>query len=110
MSDFDLPFIVTISVSIIAVVLTYVDMRRRLKREREFSKSMANLINTLREELQLFRKQSMTSEDIERQKLLFKQGQQQWKQITDIGKLIGWAIKQAQNEEDQDNEEDDEED
>lgn len=39
--------IVTISVSIVAVAITYVDMRRRLKQEREFSKSMANLINTL---------------------------------------------------------------
>jgi hypothetical protein len=108
-SDFDLPFILTISVSIIAVVITYVDMRRRLKQEQEFSKSMANLINTLREELELFRKQSMTSEDLKRQELLFKQGQQQWKQITDIGKLVGWAIKQAQNEEDENNEENEEE-
>ena len=32
LSNFDLPFVVTISVSIIAVVLTYVDMRRRLAR------------------------------------------------------------------------------
>jgi hypothetical protein len=96
---------VTISVSIIAVVLTYVDMRRRLKQEREFSKSMATLVNTLREELELFRKQSKTSEDLKRQELLFKQGQQQWKQITDIGKLVGWAIKQAQNEEDENDEE-----
>ena len=109
MSDFDLPFILTISVSIIAVVITYVDMRRRLKQEQEFSKSMANLINTLREELELFRKQSMTSEDLKRQELLFKQGQQQWKQITDIGKLVGWVIKQAQNEEDENNEENEEE-
>jgi len=108
-SDFDLPFILTISVSIIAVVITYVDMRRRLKQEQEFSKSMANLINTLREELELFRKQSMTSEDLKRQELLFKQGQQQWKQITDIGKLVGWVIKQAQNEEDENNEENEEE-
>ena len=84
-------------------------MRRRLKQEQEFSKSMANLINTLREELELFRKQSMTSEDLKRQELLFKQGQQQWKQITDIGKLVGWVIKQAKNEEDENNEENEEE-
>jgi len=85
-------------------------MRRRLKQEREFSKSMANLINTLREELELFRKQSMTSEDLKRQELLFKQGQQQWKQITDIGKLVLSAIKQAQNDEDKNNKEAEEED
>jgi hypothetical protein len=91
--------VVTISVSIIAVAITYVDMRRRLKQEREFSKSMANLINTLREELELFRKQSMTSEDVKRQELLFKQGQQQWSQIKDIGKLIGWVIEHTKNNE-----------
>ena len=91
--------IVTISVSIIAVAITYIDMRRRLKQEREFSKSMANLINTLREELELFRKQSMTSEDVKRQELLFKQGQQQWSQIKDIGKLIGWVIEHTKNNE-----------
>lgn len=102
--------IVTISVSIIAVAISYIDMRRRLEQERKFSKSMADLINTLREELELFRKQSKTSEDIKKQELLFKQGQQQWKQVTDIGKLFGWFIKQAQNEEDENNEEDEEED
>jgi hypothetical protein len=91
--------VITVSVSIIAVAITYVDMRKRLKQEEKFSKSMANLINTLREELELFRKQSMTSEEIKKQELLFKREQQQWKQITDIGKVIGWAIKQAQNEE-----------
>jgi hypothetical protein len=101
--------IATISVSIIAVVITYLDMRRKLKQEREFSKSMANLINTLREELELFRKQSKTSEDLKRQELLFKQGQQQWKQITDIGKLVLGAIKQAQNEEEENDEEEEEE-
>jgi hypothetical protein len=101
--------IATISVSIIAVVITYLDMRRKLKQEREFSKSMANLINTLREELELFRKQSKTSEDLKRQELLFKQGQQQWKQITDIGKLVLGAIKQAQNEEEENDEEEQEE-
>jgi len=92
--------IVTISVSIIAVAITYIDMRRRLKQEREFSQSMANLINTLREELEIFRKQSKTSEDIKRQELLFKQGQQQWKQITDIGRAIGKILEYAGNAED----------
>jgi len=101
--------VVTISVSIVAVAISYVDMRRRLRQEREFSKSMADLIITLREESELFRKQSKTSEDIKRQELLFKQGQQQWKQITDIGKLVGWVIKQTQNDDYENNEEDEEE-
>lgn len=76
-------------------------MRRRLKQEREFSQSMANLINTLREELQLFRKQSMTNEDLKRQELLAKKGEQQWKQITDIATGIYRVLKDSEeNEED----------
>jgi len=63
---------------------------------------MANLINTLREELELFRKQSRTTEDIERQKLLAQQGKQQWKQVTDIGKAIGWILEHAGDAEDED--------
>lgn len=98
MADFDLPFAVTISVSIIAVVLAYVDMRRRLKAERDFNKSMAKLVNTLREELELFRKQSKTSEDLERQKLLAQQSQQQWKQLKDVAKGIGWLLEHAEND------------
>lgn len=70
MADFDLPFILTLSVSIVAVIVSYIDMRRRLKQERELSQLMANLINTLREELKLFKKQSKTSEDIKRRKRL----------------------------------------
>jgi ABC-type transport system involved in cytochrome bd biosynthesis fused ATPase/permease subunit len=98
---FELFPILTLCVSIIAVILTYVDMRKRLSQEQEFSKSMANLINTLREELKLFRKKSSTSDDIERQKLLFKKEQQQWNQFKDIAKAIGWFMEQAENEEDE---------
>jgi len=84
-----LPFVVALSVSIIAVILTYIDMRRRLKQEREFSKSMANLINILREELELFGKQSRTSEDIQRQRFLARREQQQWNRIKDFASAIG---------------------
>jgi hypothetical protein len=98
--DYDLVAILSLSVSIIAVIVAYVDMRRRLKQEQELSKSMAELVNTLREELELFRKQSKTSEDIERQKLLAQQGKQQWKQLTDIAKGIGWFLKQVEENED----------
>jgi pilus assembly protein TadC len=107
LTNLDLPFAITISVSIIAVILTYIDMRRRLRQEREFSQSMAKLINTLREELELFRKQSNTSEDLRRQELLLKKEKQQWKQITDIFKGAYTALKDSEeNEEDEDNEED----
>lgn len=99
LSDFDLPFVLSISVSIVAVFLTYLDMRRRLKQEREFSQSMANLVNTLREELELFRKQSKTNEDLRRQELLAKREKQQWKQITDIAKGIGWFLEHAEDNE-----------
>lgn len=74
------------------VLITYIDMRRRLKQDREVSQQMANLINTLREELQILRKQSKTSEDLKRQEVLAKREKQQWKQITDIAKGIGWLI------------------
>jgi hypothetical protein len=96
--DYDLVAILSLSVSIFAVIIAYVDMRRRLKAEREFNKSMARLVNTLREELELFRKQSKTSEDLERQKLLAQQGQKQWKQLKDIAKAIGWILEHAEND------------
>lgn len=99
LSNFDLPFVVALSVSIVAVILTYIDMRRRLKQEREFSKSMANLINTLREELELFRKQSRTSEDIQRQRLLAQREQQQWNRIKDFASAIGWILEHAEDDE-----------
>lgn len=99
MSGFDLPFVLTLSISIVAVILTYIDIRRRLGQERDFSQSMANLINTLREELELFRKQSMTSEDVKRQKLLAQREQQQWNRIKDVAKAIGWFLEHAEDEE-----------
>lgn len=97
MSGFDLFSILSLSVSIIAVAISYLDMRRRLRQEREVSQHMANLINTLREELELFRKQSRTNEDLKRQELLAKRGKQQWKQITDVAKGLGWLIKRFED-------------
>jgi hypothetical protein len=96
LSDFDLPFILTISVSIIAVVLAYFDMRRRLKQEREFSQEMAKLINTLREELQLFR---TSASDTTRQNLLAQREEQQWNRLKDVGKAIGWILEHAEDDE-----------
>jgi hypothetical protein len=92
--------IVSLCVSVVAVILTYVDMRKRLSQEQEFSKSMATLITTLREELKLFRKPS-SSNDIEKQKLLFKKEQHQWNQLKDVAKAVGWFMEQAENEEDE---------
>jgi len=59
---------------------------------------MANLINTLREELGLVRKQSKTSEDLDRQKLLVKREQQQWNRMKDVFKAIGWFLEHAEDE------------
>jgi hypothetical protein len=101
LSDFDLAFALSLSVSIIAVVLTYVDMRRRLKQEREFSKSMVELINTLREELQLFRKQSKANEDLELLRILMETEDRQWKRTIELGKLTG-VFKNANDNKGQD--------
>ena len=76
-------------------------MRRRLKQEQEFSKSMAKLINTFREELKLFRKSSKTDEDIERQKLLLKRGKHQWNQLKDIGKLGKFLLEHTDDSEEE---------
>lgn len=97
MSDLDVASALTLSVSIIAVILSYIDMRRRLKQEQEASQSMAELINTLREELELFRKRSMTNEELQRQKVLVQREKQQWKQITDIGEAIGWILEYSED-------------
>ena len=99
MADFDLQSVVALSVSIIAVVISYIDMRRRLKHEREASQSMANLINTLREELELFRKQSKTNEDLARQRLLAQREQQQWNRMKDVAKTIGWFLEHMEDTE-----------
>jgi len=89
LSDFDLAFTLSLSVSIIAVVLTYVDMRRRLKQEREFSRGMAELINIMREELQLFRKQSSINMDLEFLKILTQREELAFKRVMELGKATG---------------------
>ena len=91
-------------ISIIAVFLFYIDMRQRLKQEQEASKSMLNLINVMREELNLFIEQitkgRLTNEELERQKLLQRQQEQKWRQAKDIFKGIKWLaeIVGAENE------------
>lgn len=98
----DVTFLLTFGVSLVAVILSYIDIRIRLKQQREFSKSFAKLVNTLREELKLFRKQSKTSEDIRRQKILAQREQQQWNQIKDVAKAIGWFLEHAEEEYEED--------
>jgi len=102
LSDLDLPFVLTLGVSIVAVILTYIDMRRRLKQQQDFSKSFVKLVNTLREELKLFRKQSKgvsaTGQELEKQKILAQKEQQQWNQLKDIAKGIGWILEHTEED------------
>ena len=89
-------------VSIIAVILTYVDMRRRLKQEQDALKFMLELINVMREELRLFREQvgksRLTSQELERQKLLQREQEQKWRQAKDVFKAIRWLADTGNSE------------
>jgi len=99
---FEFISIITVCVSIIAVILAYVDMRRRLKEQQEFSKLFMKLLDTLREELKLFKKQSKgvssTKQELAREKLLAQREGQQWKQIKDVGKAIGWILEHTEDD------------
>lgn len=79
-------------ISLIAVILFYIDMRSRLKQEEDASKSMLDLINIMKDELQLFREQmnkgKPSSEELERQKLLQRQEELKWREARDIIKGI----------------------
>jgi len=97
--DFNILSISALCISIVAVILAYVDMRRKLRQEREFSRSMADLIGTLREELELFRKQSITGNESKRQQLLTQRENEQWSRLKDVAKAIGWILEHNQEEE-----------
>ena len=101
MTDFDLLFTaLSLLVSVAMVVITYIDMRRRLRQEREtasaVSRSMAKLIDTLREELRLLRS---SSQDTAKQQLLAEREKQQWDRLKDVGKAIGWFLEHAEDDE-----------
>lgn len=57
---------------------------------------MAKLIETLREELKLFRN---SSQDTVRQNLLAQREEQQWNRLKDVGKTIGWLFEHAEDDE-----------
>jgi len=98
----DPTFWLPLAVSIIAVILFYIDMRRRFKQEQDSSKALAELVSSMREELKLFRKQlegsALSRTELERQKLLAQREQQQWKKIRDIGKTIGWILEHSEDD------------
>lgn len=74
-------------------------MRWRVKKEQAASASMAQMVNLMREELDLFRKQiqsgHLSSQEIERQKLLQRQGELQWRKTLDAIKGLKWLAKLA---------------
>ena len=109
MSDFDIPFLLTFGVSLAMVLITYIDMRKRLKEQQVFSKLSMELLGTLKEELKLFREQpkgvSTTKQELKRQKILADREKQQWNKIKDVAKAIGWIWEHT---EDDSEEEDDE--
>ena len=106
MVDLDVTFLLTFGISLVTAILFYVDMRRRLKEQQEFSKLFMKLLDTLREELKLFKKHSKgvstTKQELEREKILAQRERQQWKQIKDVAKAIGWILEHTED----DNEED----
>ena len=59
------------------------------------------LINTMREELQLFRKKSMANDDLKRQQLLAQKGQQQWNRMKDVARGIGWFLDRMEDAEEE---------
>ena len=76
-------------------------MRQRQKQDRELMDKQAELIGTFKEELDFFRTQfnrreqsNLTKQELERQRLLQRQSEQQWRQLRDIGKVVGWMLKQ----------------
>ena len=101
MVDLDLTFFLTFGVSLVTVILFYIDMRRRLTEQQEFSKLFMKLLGTLREELKLFKKQSKgvsaTKQELEREKILAQREIQQWRQIKDVAKAIGWLLEYTED-------------
>jgi ATP-dependent Zn protease len=72
MADLSDPtFWIPTAISIVAVLLFYLDMRGRIKREEKASTEMAQMMKVLKDELDLFRSQrqagKVTSQDIAKQ-------------------------------------------
>jgi hypothetical protein len=101
----EITFWIPVIISVFAVILFYVDMRRRLKQEQDASKSMLDLINVMREELTLFREQigrgKLSNEEFERQKLLQRQEELKWRKARDIVKGIKWLAENVDDTEDE---------
>jgi hypothetical protein len=94
-------------ISIIAVIITLIEVRHAMKQEK-LSKTMLDLVNDMRKELRIFRvqanKSSLSSEELKKQQLLLREQEQKWKQVNDLAKGFKWFVEMSQtsNEEDED--------
>lgn len=98
----DFTFWLPFGVSIVAVIisfLTYLVMRRGLQQESEVSRSLIELVSTLREQLDLVRRGQLSTAEIKRQRLLQRREELQWRKFRDLAKGIGWLLEQASDEE-----------
>ena len=90
----DLAFWIPTIISIIAVILFYVDMRWRLKQDHDASKSMLNLIQLMSHEHKLFREERslgrLSNESLAQQKLLQEQQKLQLRQTLATIQGIKW--------------------
>ena len=84
----DPTFWIPTAISMVAVVLLYLDMRGRIKREETTSTELAQLVKVMREELELFRKQTqggqLTTQELLRQRTLQSQSDATWKNLTNL--------------------------
>jgi len=79
-------------VSGLGVLLVYVDMRRRQTSDRDASRIMFGLINTMKQELQLIRQKVGSAGITSQQSLLQRKEQTQWKQLTDLARGFAWLV------------------
>ena len=86
----DPTFWVPAIISVVGLILVYLDMRRRQTSDREASKIMFDLIATMRQELQLIKQQIGSSGITSQQSLLQRKEQAEWKRLTDLAKGISW--------------------
>jgi len=87
LSLMDLSFWIPQFISITAVIISYVDMRRRVKNEREFSEALAKYVQIL---------WNLKEEELRQQK-----DRQQWQKYKDIAKAFGWIWERFEEYEDE---------
>ena len=87
-------------ISLIAVLLFYVDTRRRQKADREAGETMVSLIRTMGKELDLIKQQIGQSGMTKQQIALQKNEELDWKKLKDIAKGVGWIFDRLNEDDD----------